>query len=1123
MSTSEDKNQKREQVQLVEPPSPAWVKAEADLRREVEQFETTIKAHIEAWEDEVESQLWSAFQNELQRAQRLHLRLLRAVPNLEKEESWEGYRVWRKLQRYRKAVATRILQPLRDHLDGASWGDEVGRLLARQINGLGQHAQAFSESIIIPEGQVLLEPDTADTTLQRWRKGWVKRRRQGRMLRLRLGNHIRALFNRPLYTQAAYHQVIPVRALAAYHVHVRLPREARGAYEALQEVVAQPVAQFEKASTEWSQQVVALERAIDHLAFHSPQVDNPFGNEEAQTKAIVLSREHVEAWHNCTQAFQQALDDLCEVSLSCDVAQDDFYKRLHMALQRDLEQGGTFLLDLTDRTVSGSSSALDQVLESQEAWAKWHHQAIHHLDLNVHILRIQQALLDVMNDGLRRTLAGTLEPIWRAFLPMREVIKDAQTAAQKACRIARDGDDPGHLAETLEAIQQRVLAFMQQTQGDIPSLVITGDVLLEPCSQEWEEVQGALDALPDALTLHVLPEQAEKKAGPDDNTVLVRPRELARRVLQPALPGRLKSVAATLQQQIVKVWVETEAVQNIVQYNVGAAIDELRAPSFGDEEEGSGEGRSGTRKNAKVALDAAEELAVDGLARAAALLPELANSVEIPWDAFEQTLFQQLQTYWERMSVQVRLDVYNEWAWREVQTQLGQKLQRYSERSNTWVAKQRAEIQRLFRVGSRQAQALIRRGQSVVGVSEATDEARLQTLDIIADVGSLHRQLPLVYRKLFSFSSLQEPSLLEGRSRDMVWVRRHLNRWKNQQEAGALALAVPLGSGRASFINALAHAILKDVDVRQVDTGSRVEDEADFVQRLAFALDYDVKGNASLDALEERILKHPRPDPPIACIIPNLEHLMLRAPGGVDVLKRVLIFLSRTDTHLYWITATGPFVWRYIQQSAQGGINLVTRHDLAPISAKVLEAIIVNRHRRSGMALWFRMPAVLPTLTRQRLRRARTPDEEQVILREAYFERLFRLSGSNILLALCYWLRSADFKAKPGTLTVRPLEALDFSFLNSFGRDRAFTLHAFILHNTLTLAEHQRIFRYTEQQSTFVLEALLNLRLIEEAHQNGTLEHRPGYGRIQSGQRYQLRPLIFHPVIEYLRSQNILH
>jgi hypothetical protein len=126
------------------------------------------------------------------------------------------------------------------------------------------------------------------------------------------------------------------------------------------------------------------------------------------------------------------------------------------------------------------------------------------------------------------------------------------------------------------------------------------------------------------------------------------------------------------------------------------------------------------------------------------------------------------------------------------------------------------------------------------------------------------------------------------------------------------------------------------------------------------------------------------------------------------------------------------------------------------------------------------------------------------------------------MLAMFYWLRSADFAAAEETLTIEPIDALSFRFLDAFDLPRTFTLKALVIHNTLSLDEHARIFRMNEEQSTIQLESLLTLRLIEPASPEGKTDGRPAHGHVVPGQRYRLRRLILHPVIRHLRDRNLV-
>ena len=101
--------------------------------------------------------------------------------------------------------------------------------------------------------------------------------------------------------------------------------------------------------------------------------------------------------------------------------------------------------------------------------------------------------------------------------------------------------------------------------------------------------------------------------------------------------------------------------------------------------------------------------------------------------------------------------------------------------------------------------------------------------------------------------------------------------------------------------------------------------------------------------------------------------MLLRTLGGADLVERVLIFFSRTDRQICWIATIGDYTWRFLEKTLGTATGLVTAYRPSALTAATVEAIIVNRHRRSGMVLRFAEPKDLSALVRRRLNRTRTP------------------------------------------------------------------------------------------------------------------------------------------------------
>ena len=196
---------------------------------------------------------------------------------------------------------------------------------------------------------------------------------------------------------------------------------------------------------------------------------------------------------------------------------------------------------------------------------------------------------------------------------------------------------------------------------------------------------------------------------------------------------------------------------------------------------------------------------------------------------------------------------------------------------------------------------------------------------------------------------------------------------------------------------------------------------------------------------------------------------------------------------------------------------MVSVHHCEPISRGVLEDIVQGRHDRSGMDLHFEQPRSVPPLLRRRLERARSANVRQALLRNYFFDRLYAESGANIVLALVRWLRAASIDANQ--VTIRGEAPLSFRFLESLDLAQMFSLHAFLLHHSLTLQEHSQILGRT---SPTVMESLLNMHLITPVGLGPDIPSE-GVDYIEPDKRYRLHPLVIHPVSLRLREQNILH
>jgi hypothetical protein len=392
---------------------------------------------------------------------------------------------------------------------------------------------------------------------------------------------------------------------------------------------------------------------------------------------------------------------------------------------------------------------------------------------------------------------------------------------------------------------------------------------------------------------------------------------------------------------------------------------------------------------------------------------------------------------------------------------------------------------------------------------------------LISRAPELLAALPLVYRRLFSFQPLTDKDLLKGRAAETAWVRGRFDSWKRGMGPPTL-ITGPVGTGHSSFFNVLATTLSEGAKVHRFELPERIRGEEALASRLAELFQFSDNERWSFERLARMLLRSPRPDEPWVVMTERLEHLMLRTPGGADLIEDFLSFQAQTSQQIFWLSSMAGVSWKRVAKTEPRLTTLVATRPLSPPSREVLEELILARHRRSGLPLEFRAPSDLNPLLRRRLRLARSEKARQVILQTDYFDRLHRLSEENIPMAILHWLRSTDFQATDGKLLVTPPAPVRFGFLNDLDLELDFALKALLEHGSLTLEEYREVFAASIEDSFQIFEALKTRMLVEPTGtRRGTLP--TSRGTVEEGERYRVPSLLSEVVARHLKKKNILH
>lgn len=704
--------------------------------------------------------------------------------------------------------------------------------------------------------------------------------------------------------------------------------------------------------------------------------------------------------------------------------------------------------------------------------------------------RLYSSLLDVLSgaDGVSERLVKTLR---ERCLPPPEAFPAAAESLEKLLPEISAGD-----AEVLAALEKRVRDALQPIIEIVPSQEAVERVVTN-ASNSTVDALGALVRQPPA-TVEVRADPSRLPSNKKPDLRAVPAQELALQSFDALRIERIRSAANSVIEGVEALRVRLQGLQDVYDFAAEAARKEL--------EEGEPEAESRAADLVSEAIRSmAESLRLE--------VGELDSIVEGPQNRLTDEISAGSLGLMDRVAaggVQAQLLAARS-RFADLRAQVNERWGPPVDRFAKKVMIRAVRIRRLLTRG-------FNRGTEIVGGTSGAAGASSRSVKRLADVKSMTDDLPLVYQRLFTFEPLTDSALLSGRSSEMADAMRRWENWK-AEDGVPLIVEGRQGSGITSFVNVLA-ATLEADEGRLVQIGlpDRIMDEAEVARLLAESL--ELESCSTLDDVSAAVFSAEDGSLPNIVTLDNLEHLFLRIPGGTDLIERLLTLMAETEPRIFWIGGVSTSAWQLVSAGEPTAVSQVGVLKLAPLEGEELKEAILVRHRRSGLPLTFEEPADGRRLLKRKLIRARDGASKKEILQTDFFEQLQRTSGGHMRLAIFQWLTAVDFEAGDGVL-VHPPERPNFSLLESLALTQSFTLKAFLEHRTLTLDEHDRIFRLPRQESFQIFESLGNRHLIAPVRPPS--DGQPKGSEVVEGLRYQVAPVLAGAVISHLTGRNIVH
>ena len=1012
--------------------------------------------------------------------------------------------LWTAVRRYRTDTMTGVWRPVRAQLEALGPGTLLRDRRRTLLDSAGALAEAVPETITRPEPDDLYAPAEDDD----WGTGAAKAAVRGwRGLRGLLGE-------RP-----TPRQTVPLADLVAHHAAAVLPETEAPAADAAEQRIAQWTARLEREAAAWTHRLLELERVLDRPAFHNgeeiPPPTAPEAAADDPTSGVMVP--DLEAVADEVRARAAALQRCLEDgrALSFDDAEDAFHAAATDTVDRlrtAVDRSGTLLEARRSGPGRAARTARERRRDRLDRWPDWFDEVVERLSF----LEALEGLRDALTDQHRSLVDDVVEA---GLGPIRSVT-DAAADDLSALRDALDSLLSAPAADEEQALSEAVGRRVEEADR------LLEERLLAPLRDHAprrttqavvdahrEAVASVVDAQPEGFVVHELVAPDADRVEPGEAFSLPW-REAGREVLDELLFDAWQEGADALVRRAEAAAEQAREVRAIVQFNLDAAAQELRDRRRGRAADPS----------ADSALENARELALGGLDRALDLLRGEAETLDRATAEALGSTWRATTTVWTDLHARIRAAGQARAHVLRARGTLVRGARWLAVETGRRVRATTTQLRRVLHRVQRQGRRLVRLGHAAVGTTPVDEAALRQTVDVLSTVDTVLADLPLVYRRLFSFRPVRGEDLLVARDTDRAVVERHAERWR-QGLTTPLAITGAAGSGRTSLLNVLRTTALRSARHHSLELTERVTSEAAFVEKVGRALGLPRAPDAepTLASLVERIKAEPVPDRLRVCTIEQFEHAFHRRIGGTSLGARILDALSETDTRVLWIVTTTDAAWQFIEASEPAAARLVDRHALDPFDRADLEALIMTRHRRSGLRLSFELPdeSAYPILAR-RLRSTDDEDRRQELLRTEFFDRLHDVCGQNVMLALFYWFRSVHLDEDGATLRVRPLEPVSFEVLDTLPLPHAFSLKALLEHGTLTVGELADVLGVAPTTSRALLETLGNALLIAPAER----VEGPGVFRFASVDRetrYRIRPLLVHPVLRFLRSRNIVH
>jgi len=370
--------------------------------------------------------------------------------------------------------------------------------------------------------------------------------------------------------------------------------------------------------------------------------------------------------------------------------------------------------------------------------------------------------------------------------------------------------------------------------------------------------------------------------------------------------------------------------------------------------------------------------------------------------------------------------------------------------------------------------------------------------EFLSSTDNTLKQLPLIYRRLFTADPLQESRFYRGRQAVHLDFDQALQTWQNGGFAN-FALVGEKGSGKTSIVNQLEQHLPAKARYLRGEFFYTTYEAADMLRQLC-----DVLGMQKVDSAEAFIEQVNASKNKTVVFLEGFQNLYLRNMNGFEALEAMLLIVTRTGKSIFWAVSCSRYAWQYLDKIYDLNGYFTHSRFSDQVEVESLKDVILSRHRASGYELRFEPSAAMLT-SRSYRRLAGRQTEQQVLLQNRYFEELHERSKGNIAIALVYWQLSVK-QVDSDAIVINSLDDRAIRLGEGYSPDDLFALGAIVMHDDLTVEQMALVLNLDVKTCTMILSKLYARSVLRFENE-----------------RYYLNKLLYRPVVDLLKTKNILH